>query len=209
MTAMSAITAQRARPSSRRTASGTASTISHEPDTAADPDAFVEELAATRIGRTFNQYAVGSRAALLRARLASYLYARAGASTILVGEAPGYRGARVSGIPFTSERQLTGTGPAEAAATIVHRTLAELGIESDVLLWNAVPTHPGTASCNRRPTREEVAEGVRFAVELARRRRVIAVGRIAHEAVGGSYVRHPSRGGARAFRDGLLEFSGA
>jgi hypothetical protein len=26
---------------------------------------------------------------------------------------------------------------------IVHRVLAELGIEEDVLLWNVVPTHPG------------------------------------------------------------------
>ena len=54
---------------------------------------------------------------------------RAETPILLVGEAPGYRGTRVSGIPFTSERQLTGTGPAEATATIVHRVLAEFGIE--------------------------------------------------------------------------------
>ena len=77
-----------------------------------------------------------------RERLAAYLEARSDASILLVGEAPGYRGARVSGIPFTSERQLTGVGPAEATATIVQRVLAELGLAERVLLWNVVPTHP-------------------------------------------------------------------
>ncbi len=110
------------------------------------PGAFVEELAACRIGTTFNQYAEGLRAPLLRIRLVEYLECRATADIVLVGEAPGYRGARVSGIPFTSERQLLGTGPAEATASIVHRVLAELRLEERVLLWNVVPTHPGTQS---------------------------------------------------------------
>lgn len=162
----------------------------------------VLRLAAARIGRTFNQYA-GS--ALLRARLAAYLEARAGARFLLVGEAAGYRGARVSGIPFTSERQLTGTGPAEATATIVHRVLDELGATEDVLLWNAVPTHPGTPGSNRPPTRVEVAAGEPFLRELARGRRVIPVGRVAHALLGGRYVRHPSHGGAAQFRAGLVE----
>ena len=120
-----------------------------------------------------------------------------------MGEAPGYRGARVSGIPFTSERQLTGTGPAEATATIVHRVLSELGLEEVVLLWNVVPTHPGTATSNRPPTTREIAEGQPFAEELARGRRVVAVGRVAHAACGGAYVRHPSYGGAAEFARGL------
>jgi Arc/MetJ-type ribon-helix-helix transcriptional regulator len=99
------------------------------------PAELVAALAQARIGSTFNQYAEGPRAPLLRRRLCAYLEARAGARILLVGEAPGYRGARVSGIPFTSERQLTGSGPAEPTATIVHRVLEELGLEDDMLLW--------------------------------------------------------------------------
>ena len=116
----------------------------------------VERLAAARIGDTFNQY----RDERLAERLTHYLEERADAPLLLVGEAAGYRGARISGIPFTSERQLTGTGPAEATATIVHRVLAELDLEDDVLLWNVVPTHPGTDRSNRAPTRAEVEAGL-------------------------------------------------
>ncbi len=125
------------------------------------------------------------------------------AELLLVGEAAGYRGARVSGVPFTSERQLTGSGPAEATATIVHRVLRELAIENDVLLWNVVPTHPGTATSNRLPTRAEVRAARPFLDELARGRRVVAVGRLAADVLDAPYVRHPSHGGARGFADGL------
>jgi len=171
------------------------------------PSAFVAELASTRIGGTFNQYAEGSRATLLRERLGAYLVERASTRILLVGEAPGYRGTRVSGIPLTSERQLTGSGPAEATATIVHRVLRELELEKDVLLWNVVPTHPGHVAGNRPPTRAEIAAGLPFAGRLAIGRCVVSAGRLAHEALGGFHVRHPSHGGARAFESGLVELS--
>jgi uracil-DNA glycosylase len=167
----------------------------------------IDRLVAARIGQTTNFYRLGAGAALRRERLADYLDARAEAALLLVGEAPGYRGARVSGIPFTSERQLTGLGPAEATATIVHRVLAELGLADQVLLWNVVPTHPGTDRSNRPPTRAEVAAGLGFAEELAHGRCVIAVGRIAAGALGTPYIRHPSHGGLAEFREGLLRFA--
>ena len=165
----------------------------------------MEELAAARIGRTYNQY---RESPLLRERLLGYLASRRRAPVLLVGEAPGYRGARVSGIPFTSERQLTGRGPAEATATIVHGVLAELGLEELVLLWNVVPTHPGTETTNRPPTRVEVVAGLPFARALTGGRQVVSVGRVAHDALGGFGVRHPAHGGAREFRAGLLELLG-
>lgn len=162
---------------------------------------FVECLAGARIGETFNQYADSG---LRRARLADYLARRRGARYLLVGEAAGYRGARISGLPFTSERQLSGEGPAEATATIVHRVLAELDLEEHVLLWNVVPTHPGTERSNRPPTQTEVRDAMPFLHELLRGRTPIAVGRLAQGALGGRYVRHPSHGGSAAFREGLL-----
>jgi hypothetical protein len=81
--------------------------------------------------------------------------------------------------------------------------LDELGLTDAVLLWNVVPTHPGTATANRPPTRREVEAGVPFARELARGRRVLAVGRIAEAALDAPYVRHPSHGGATRFRETL------
>jgi uracil-DNA glycosylase len=168
---------------------------------------FVTALAGARIGQTHNQYAESE---LRRNRLAGYLASRANAGVVLVGEAAGYRGARVSGIPFTSERQLTGEGPAEASATIVHGVLRDLGIEDDVLLWNLVPTHPhrsGQPFSNRRPTAEEICAGRPFLDALTRsgagKRVLLAVGRVAQRELGCPYVRHPSHGGATAFRENL------
>lgn len=172
------------------------------------PSAFVRRLAAARIGTTFNFYRDGEGAETRRARLLAYLESQAQAHVLLVGEAAGYRGARVSGIPFTSERQLTGSGPAEASATIVRRELARLGAEEDVLLWNLVPTHPhlpGRPESNRTPIRAEIEAAAPFLDELSRGRRVVAVGRLAHARLGGRYVRHPAHGGAAAFRTGLLD----
>lgn len=169
---------------------------------------FVSRLAEARIGATYNQYA---RSAACRERLSEYLERQYAAPLLLVGEAAGYRGARVSGLPFTSERQLTGAGPAEASATIVQRVLAELGLEETVLLWNVVPTHPhrpGEPASNRRPNATEVAAARPFLDELAAGRRVVAVGRLAQRALGAPAVRHPSHGGASEFREGLRALLG-
>jgi uracil-DNA glycosylase len=166
---------------------------------------FVDELAGAEIGMTFNQYRASP---LLRARLAAYLALRASARIVLVGEAAGYRGARVSGIPFTSERQLSGHPPGEATATIVRSVLSELGVDDDVLLWNLVPTHPhqpGHPDSNRRPTRDEVEAGRTFLHRLARGRRIVPIGRLAHAELGGRYIRHPSHGGAAEFRAALVQ----
>jgi hypothetical protein len=83
--------------------------------------------------------------------------------------------------------------------------LGELGLEERVLLWNVVPTHPGTTCANRAPTRAEIEAGALFVHHLAVGRSVVAVGRVAERTLGAAYVRHPSHGGARDFRAGLVE----
>ena len=167
----------------------------------------VDDLAGATIGATFNFYGEGAGAERRCSRLRSYLEAKEQAPILLVGEAAGYRGARVSGIPFTSERQVSGGDPAESSATVVHRVLAELDLERATLLWNIVPTHPhlpGRPESNRRPTRDEVDDSRPYLLALARGRRVIPIGRLAHAVLGGLYVRHPSHGGAAGFRAGLI-----
>lgn len=83
--------------------------------------------------------------------------------------------------------------------------LTGLGVEEEVLLWNVVPTHPGSETSNRRPTREEVEAGSPFLDELTRGRVAVAVGRLAAATLDAPYVRHPSHGGAAAFEEGLRQ----
>lgn len=117
------------------------------------------------------------------ANLRRYLTAvtRGGPRVALIGEAPGYRGCAVTGVPFTSRQLLTtdtgrwglftgeryaagaglGRPWAEATATLVWRAVLRL-LPSPPLLWNAFPFHPhhpGEPESNRPLTAREVAEG--------------------------------------------------
>jgi uracil-DNA glycosylase len=163
------------------------------------------------------------------ARLMRHLDCRA--RFLLVGEAPGYQGAKVSGIPFTSER-LMGEGViprialgdarlstrarpwSEPSATIVWKALHELGIADQTILWNAFPWHPykaGQLHSNRTPTPGERGSGRPVLLALLRAfpdARLFAIGRQAEHTLGAmglaaDPLRHPSMGGATAFRNGL------
>jgi uracil-DNA glycosylase len=140
-----------------------------------------------------------------RQALTDYLAGHWSAPVVLVGEAPGMHGARLTGVPFTSPHQLTGSGPKETSASVVHRVLGELGRSADVLLWNAsVLFRPG----NRDPRRVEVEACAPVLGRICRGRTVVAVGRHAERATGAPYVRHPSYGGAGPFAEGLRRLIG-
>ncbi len=157
-------------------------------------------------------------------RLLAHLDRVSGGDIVIVGEAPGWKGARQSGVPFTSAKTVGLRGSSEASATIVHGMLADLGIADRALLWNAFPLHPhqaGSPRTNRTPTDSELAAGMDSLQLAIAGRRVICVGnpaRVRVENLLGLKVpgvddasassravalRHPANGGAPEFRSGI------
>jgi hypothetical protein len=166
--------------------------------------------------------------ALRLANLRRYLDLSAGATTLLVGEAPGWRGATITGVPFMSARELAarpgpltgahgGDGfllpeePAaawELSASIVQKALRGWPVRP--VNWPVYPNHPFQApdrATNRAPRVPEVRAGAPIALELVRAlgiRRVVAIGRKAEHALAAAgieavAVRHPAQGGAALF----------
>ena len=126
----------------------------------------------------------------------------------LVGEAPGYRGCAVTGVPLTSRQLFTtdlgrwglfagagfvaeealGAPWAEASATVVWRSVAAL-LPAPPLLANAFPFHPhppGNRAANRPLRAGELAEGRAYLAEtlaLFPRITILAMGRQAARAL--------------------------
>lgn len=156
-------------------------------------------------------------------RFRHHLHQRLDAPVVLVGEAAGWRGARQTGVPFTSPIQVGGS-TGEASATVVQRALDELGLTDEVLLWNACLLHPHRSTIpnsNQAPPAKAIDQCMALLEEIIAGKLVVAVGRRAEQAVGrivggrvdragtapraatAVSVRHPSFGGAREFRSGL------
>lgn len=154
---------------------------------------------------------------------------------LLLGEAPGFRGMRITGVPFTNRTVFQGPansfglfGPgkgyvlpedaagvaAEPTATVMWEVLAEL--EFLPLLWSACPWHthvPGKPQSNRTPRTRDTRLGAPFWQSLTGLfgiGTVVAVGNVAHRSLLWSgtevpKVRHPSHGGRSGFKQGLAE----
>lgn len=146
---------------------------------------------------------------------------------LLIGEAPGPWGARFSGVPFTSEHQFVhgnlpfkGQPTSRLATGLAKEMSGALVWElvrprwPDVMCWNTVPWHPyktGERLSIRTPTPTEVNWALPLLkdfLHIVKPQKVVAVGRKAEGAcsaigVPTVYVRHPSMGGATAFRAGF------
>lgn len=146
---------------------------------------------------------------------------------MVVGEAPGWRGCRFSGVPFTSEAQLCSRELpfcgdrtsrrrlpySEATATIFWKVM--LPYQQVFVVWNCIPYHPHLADqplTNRRPSWAEIEGHAHLLAGLLERlepRQVVAIGKSAQFAlknigVEPRLVRHPAHGGAHKFQKAML-----
>ena len=147
---------------------------------------------------------------------------------LLVGEAPGYKGCAITGIPFTSEfiinthnqngvlANCTALGnQREGSATILWEKLDErqaLGkLNVPPLIWNIFPFHPhdnGNLLSNRTPIVSELILGLSFLNDLINLfpsiTNVFAIGQSANQTINmlpqfSGDIRHPSNGGKPQF----------
>jgi hypothetical protein len=144
----------------------------------------------------------------------------------LLLEAPGPWGCRFSGVPITSEAQLTDPsfpidgrrtsredGPhTEYSASIFWRVLRPYF--PHFFVWNSLPLHPHDENdplTIRTPRRTEVREWrplLTGLIDTLDPARIVGVGRKAERALDEAgadptYVRHPSQGGAKKFEAGM------
>lgn len=152
---------------------------------------------------------------------------------MIVGEAPGYNGCRLTGIPFTSEEIIStnsfftdkykfgippqfGNPPqSEDTASIVWEFFAGKELP---LMWNAFPFHPykdKLESNRNKLIKDEIELGKCFLCKLLSifneipRENIIAVGENAQHCLSLLFineVRHPARGGKNEFIKGMTGF---
>jgi hypothetical protein len=155
-----------------------------------------------------------------------------GKRILLIGEAPGYKGCKITGIPFTSgkvfekvkhpvlleikDKLILSKIEAESTATIVWNYLATKN--STPLFWNSFPYHPhpkGNENKNRAPTDEEIKYGVKFLRDLYAIFKPEIIAGIGKSGVDCAerafpeltiqYIVHPSFGGKAEFKKGMDE----
>jgi uracil-DNA glycosylase len=179
--------------------------------------------------RVTNPYRLPHRSGNLGVYL-EQVVARPGRRMLLVGEAPGYRGALLTGIPFSSEQVLDSAGhpflrhlrpglvleghSSEATATLLWDYLAHR--RTVPLCWNAFPFHPHQPRCstsNRAPLAQEIREGqsyLRAIGELYQPQLIAGLGATGSRAARSAFpgqpvyrIRHPSHGGKSGFVAGM------
>ncbi len=197
---------------------------------------FVQKLQNEKIEGYVTNFYSAKRTNAKRANLEkylSYMYAQ-GADTLLVGEAPGYNGCRLTGVPFTSEHIVcSGVGRIklfgiENGYKVSNKRAAKEQSASAMwdllesfdalpLLWNAFPFHPyhqGEIDSNRKPNGKELEIGkvyIRELIDIFEIKDVIAIGNVADDLlrrmqISHTKVRHPSYGGKALFREQLFSY---
>lgn len=195
---------------------------------------FINQLSREVVSKeTTNLYAGRSKASQIRKEnLRLYLNKmfQIKPKILLLGEAPGYRGCGVTGVPFTSERILTKNMffmdlgfttihqdpflESEISATIVWNELKNY--PDKPLIWNIFPFHPHKIDhkgVNRTPNKDELETGAKYLKKLLTIfsiDKIIALGRKPESKIKDldfdySYVRHPANGGKNKFVLGMRD----
>ncbi len=195
---------------------------------------FIEELGNENLdkyGFSENLYAGNSKESVIRKHnLLTYLEKMKSLNPrfLLLGEAPGYKGCRLTGVPFTSEKILANHSffqdfgfqfineklESEQSATIVWNVLQDLN--NKPLIWNIFPFHPYDGNdyqSNRTPNENELELGKSYLdklLEIFDIDIIAAVGRkpeskLKDIGIEYRYVRHPANGGKNKFVDGINE----
>lgn|SRR5690606_2253908 len=149
---------------------------------------------------------------------------------LMVGEALGYKGGRLTGIPFScgdmysrfnhplllelKSKFILTSQESENTATMVWEYLTEK--QQTPLFWNAFPFHPYQVrrpKTNRAPTAKEIQQGSRYLQQLAdifQPTTIAGIGRKGQLAAQKAFpnhaiqrIRHPSFGGKREFIEGM------
>ena len=146
-------------------------------------DNFITRLSdVQKVGNTTNLYFGDSvESQVRRNNLKVYLtkMKKSNPSVLILGEAPGYKGCRLTGLAFTSERVMFENSffenepvqfingipnlESEISATIVWDEISKLS--EMPLIWNIFPFHPHLTDdfwSNRTPTNAELLEGKSF-----------------------------------------------
>lgn len=159
-----------------------------------------------------------------------YMLKQTGKRVLLVGEAPGYKGCCITGIPFTSGKVFKNVSHqmlqelktkillpsivGESTATIVWNYLATK--DKTPLFWNSFPFHPyrtGNPASNRPPTNVEIKIGSQILAEIIELYQPELIAGIGHKGIKAlefifptqtfTYIRHPSNGGKMKFIKGM------
>lgn len=192
---------------------------------------FIEELSKYENQSNYTNLYFGSSmdTQIRKENLNSYLNLihKNNSKILIIGEAPGYKGCRNTGIAFTCEKTLKTHDyfkdqnfktineinyEKENSATIVWDELSN--INKFPLIWNIFPFHPhkiDNIKSNRTPNLSELKIGVETTQKLINIfgiNYVICVGRKSEKMIKSlnikhDYVRHPSMGGAKIFRNQL------
>ena len=191
---------------------------------------FINDLASyNRLHDVFNPYKDPAVKNNLRAYL-EYMVDNYKNGILLVGEAPGHKGCKITGIPFTSgsvikskknkifrdigHHIILSVIESENTAKIVWNYLE--GKKTLPLFWNSFPFHPhpkNNKNKNRPPSKDEVDKGISYLKQLAnifKPQRIAGIGRAGEASVKlafglqeDSYIRHPSYGGKSDFIKGM------